>query len=74
MECEVDEVKIDKPPSPRMTRARKQTMNWTEEEINKVKEGVCSGAARKKGGTKNSFVIETCEEKLKSQAYVRLIL
>ena len=38
-ECEAEEVKIEKPPSPRMTRARKQTMNWTEEEINRVKEG-----------------------------------
>nr|CAB3264236.1 nuclear receptor corepressor 2 [Phallusia mammillata] len=38
-ENEPEEVRIDKPPSPRMTRARKQTMNWTEDEITLVKEG-----------------------------------
>ncbi|XP_076800276.1 uncharacterized protein LOC143445222 isoform X4 [Clavelina lepadiformis] len=34
-----EDSKVDRPPSPRMTRARKQTLNWTEEEINIVKEG-----------------------------------
>nr|XP_026692214.1 nuclear receptor corepressor 2 isoform X2 [Ciona intestinalis] len=38
-EEEITEIKVDRPPSPRMTRARKQTMNWTEEEISLVKEG-----------------------------------
>ena len=46
----MEEVKIDKPPSPILTRARKQTLNWTEEEINKVKEGDVSTLVKNTGG------------------------
>lgn len=36
---EVEERRTDRPPSPRMTRARMQTLNWKEDEISIVKDG-----------------------------------
>uniref|UniRef100_H2YNT3 SANT domain-containing protein n=1 Tax=Ciona savignyi TaxID=51511 RepID=H2YNT3_CIOSA len=58
------EMKIDRPPSPRMTRARKQTMNWTEEEISLVKEGF--GKHGKDFGSISRMVSNKSEQQVKN--------